>query len=44
MTWNGNAREDGIVGWDEERERVSDPGCAFCLTSLELVLQLVKRL
>ena len=42
VTWNGNDKEDGIVGWDEEREGVFDLGCACCLTSLEFVLELVK--
>ena len=42
MTWNSNDREDGIVGWDDEREGFSYLGCACCLTSFEFVLELVK--
>ena len=42
VTWYGNDRDDGNVGWDDERVGVSDLGCACCLTSLELVLELVK--
>ena len=39
---NSIDNDDGIVGWDDEREGVLDLGGACCLISLEAVLEVEK--